>query len=134
MFETAEVTAAKHQIKGPAMGLLVTGVLGIVSQVFGLLYNLVTGAMLGGDLAESLGAMAIVGSLGIITSLIPIILSGVVVFGALQMRDAKNYPMAMAAAIIACIPCCGPCCLAIPVGIWALVVLNKPEVKAAFAA
>jgi hypothetical protein len=39
----------------------------------------------------------------------------------------------MAASIIAIIPCFGPCCcLGIPVGIWALVVINKPEVKSAF--
>lgn len=134
MFESAEVSAAKQQLNGPAIGLLVTGLLGIVSQIFGMIYNFLTGAMIGGDLAESLGAMAILGSLGILTSIVPILLGGVVVFGALQMRQARNYPMAMAAAVITCIPCCGPCCLAIPIGVWAIVVLSKPEVKAAFTA
>jgi hypothetical protein len=33
------------------------------------------------------------------------------------------------------IPCISPCCLlGLPIGIWALVVLLKPEVKAAFTA
>jgi hypothetical protein len=39
----------------------------------------------------------------------------------------------MAASIIAMIPCVSPCCLlGLPIGIWALVVLMKPEVKSAF--
>lgn len=37
------------------------------------------------------------------------------------------------AAILAMIPCVSPCCLlGLPLGIWALIVLLKPEVKAAF--
>jgi len=39
----------------------------------------------------------------------------------------------MAAAIVACVPFCSPCVvLGIPFGIWALVVMAKPEVRAAF--
>ena len=31
------------------------------------------------------------------------------------------------------VPCISPCCLVgLPIGIWALVVLNKPEVKGSF--
>ena len=37
------------------------------------------------------------------------------------------------ASILAMIPCLSPCCLiGLPIGIWALVILMKPEVKAAF--
>ncbi|NVJ04264.1 hypothetical protein HUW63_03280 [Myxococcus sp. AM001] len=62
-----------------------------------------------------------------------LVLNSIVFFGALKMKNLQSYGLAMAAAIISVIPCCGPCaCLGIPVGIWALVVLNKPEVKAAF--
>lgn len=53
-------------------------------------------------------------------------------YGGLQMRQMKNHGVAMAAAIAACIPCFSCCCLPLPVGIWALVVLTKPEVKQAF--
>jgi hypothetical protein len=39
----------------------------------------------------------------------------------------------LAAAIVALIPCFSPCCLiGLPIGIWALVVLSKPEVKSQF--
>jgi hypothetical protein len=53
---------------------------------------------------------------------------------ALRMRQLKSWPLAMAGAIAAMIPLTTSiCCVAgLPLGIWALVVLNKPEVKAAF--
>jgi hypothetical protein len=55
-------------------------------------------------------------------------------WAALQMRALKSWPLAMAGAIAAMIPLTTSiCCVAgLPLGIWALVVLNKPEVKAAF--
>ena len=39
----------------------------------------------------------------------------------------------MTASILAVVPCVSPCCLVgLPIGIWALVVLSKPEVKSQF--
>lgn len=62
-----------------------------------------------------------------------ILLHGLIVFGALKMKGLRSYGLAMTASILALLPCCGPCgCLGIPLGIWALVVLRKPEVRAAF--
>jgi predicted PurR-regulated permease PerM len=72
-------------------------------------------------------------SFGIVGNIITLALSGVTLFGGLKMKNLENYGLAMAASIIAIIPCFGPCCcIGIPVGIWSLVVLNKPEVKSAF--
>jgi hypothetical protein len=49
------------------------------------------------------------------------------------MLHLKNYGLCVAAAIIALVPCTSPCCcLGLPIGIWALVVLTKAEVKTAF--
>ena len=56
-----------------------------------------------------------------------------ILFGALKMKKLESYGLAMAASIIAMIPCFSPCCLlGLPIGIWAVVVLSKPEVKSAF--
>ena len=62
------------------------------------------------------------------------VLAGVfILYGGLQMKKMQNYSLAMGASIVAMIPCISPCCLVgLPIGIWALVVLNKPEVKSAF--
>lgn len=58
----------------------------------------------------------------------------VVLAGALQMRSLGSYALAMVGAIVAVIPCTSPCCclISMPVGIWCLVVMNRPEVKEAF--
>ena len=56
-----------------------------------------------------------------------------VLMGGIKMNKLESYSLAMAASIIAVIPCFSPCCLlGIPIGIWALVVLNDPNVKSAF--
>jgi len=49
------------------------------------------------------------------------------------MMKLNNYGLCIAASIAALVPCLTPCCcLGLPAGVWALVVLCKPEVKAAF--
>lgn len=58
-----------------------------------------------------------------------------IVIGAAFMLSLKARPMAMISAVLALIPCATSCCcfpISLPIGIWALVVLNKPEVVAAF--
>jgi O-antigen ligase len=53
--------------------------------------------------------------------------------GAYKMMRLESYSAAMTAAIISVIPLCSPCLIiGIPFGIWAIVVLNDPYVKAAF--
>jgi uncharacterized BrkB/YihY/UPF0761 family membrane protein len=71
---------------------------------------------------------------GIFTSVIGLGLAGFVVFAGLQMRSLKNWGVSLAGAILVMIPCSTSCCccLGIPVGIWALITLTKPEVKSAF--
>jgi hypothetical protein len=70
---------------------------------------------------------------GRIMNFVGLVLDGVMIYGALQMRSLKSFGLAMASAILIMLPCSGCCCLlGLPVGIWALVTLNKPEVKSAF--
>lgn len=71
---------------------------------------------------------------GIFWSLITLGLAGFVIFAGLQMRSLKNWGVSLAGAILVMIPCSTSCCccLGIPVGIWALITLTKPEVKSAF--
>lgn len=61
--------------------------------------------------------------------------SAVIFVGANSMRKLGSYPMAWVAAILAMIPCFTFYCFmpGIAFGIWSITVLNKPEVKAAFA-
>ena len=73
------------------------------------------------------------GSLGVASNVIALLVSVFILVGGLKMRKLENYGLAMATSILAMIPCISPCCLiGLPVGIWAVVVLSKPEVKSAF--
>lgn len=64
--------------------------------------------------------------LGIATNIVMLI-------GALKMMKVQSWGLSLAAAILVMLPCSSCCCLlGIPLGIWVIVLLNKPEVKAAF--
>ncbi|MHA7628663.1 hypothetical protein [Corallococcus sp. M7] len=69
----------------------------------------------------------------VVTTVPGLVFNALVAFGAWKMKNLQSYGWSMAAAILCCIPCCGPCsCLSLVPGIWSLIVLNRPDVKAAF--
>ena len=126
--------AAVAAVKGPAIGLIVVAILAMLLVVVSLIINL-TGAALfpmpSSGQSPELAKFA-QGAGGIIGAILGLALYGVIVFGAIKMMKLENYGLAMTASILALLPC-SLCCLAgLPVGIWALVVLNKPEVKSQF--
>ena len=135
----ASQSAALAALQGPAIGLLVTGILGAVMGVLGIFGNL-----LGMSFSKFMPPQAVpgfnpaafnalLGGTAVVSGLVHIALAGVIIYGALQMKKLVNYRMAMAASILALVPCVSPCCmLGLPIGIWALVVLVKPEVKSMF--
>jgi hypothetical protein len=57
---------------------------------------------------------------------------GLVIAGGISIIRRKIYPLAMTGSIVGMVPCNCCCVLGLPIGIWALVVLAKPEVKDAF--
>ena len=73
------------------------------------------------------------GPLGIVLALVALLVGVIIILGALKMKNLQSYGLAMAASILAMVPCLSACCpIGLPIGIWALIVLNNPEVKAAF--
>lgn len=67
--------------------------------------------------------------------IIMILANGFAIFGALQMKALKSYPLALGAAIVSAIPCLftSCCCIfSMPAGIWAIVVLMRADVKQQF--
>jgi hypothetical protein len=66
---------------------------------------------------------------------IPMFLASYPIFiGAWNMRRGMRYRLAYAAAVLACIPTLTPgFCFGLPLGIWALTVLHRHDVKQAFA-
>jgi hypothetical protein len=131
--------AALEQVNAPAILLMVTAGLGVVMSLVGLAQTVMGGNQLPPELlddpniAQYRSIIQAAQGIGGFANVLTLLLSGLTFFGALKMRKLENFGLSMAAAIIAIIPCFGPCCcLGIPVGIWSLVVLNKPEVKSAF--
>lgn len=126
--------AAKDQVNGPGIALLVTGGLNILFSIWGFISGAAGPQELPPDAPEQMRQfLEATQRFGPAFNIIPLVLGGLIIFGALKMRNLQSFGLAMAASIIAMIPCLSPCCcIGIPIGIWALVVLNKPEVKAAF--
>ena len=67
-------------------------------------------------------------------------LSGVfailIILGGVKLMNLSGPALPVTASILAMIPCTSSCCclVGLPAGIWALIVMSRPVVKAAFAA
>jgi hypothetical protein len=131
-------TRAQQLIAGPAIALMVTAGLGIAVGLVGLV-QILSGMGATPDLpgldpeVVRMIRMFTHGPIAIVSNGIGIAVSVFILLGAIRMQQLTSHGLAMAAAIIAMIPCFSPCCvLGLPFGIWALVVLSKPEVKSQF--
>lgn len=133
-----DVGAAAAKVKGPAIALLVTAVLGILYYLVNCVVAVAGVTLfkqeLPGSFPPELRAVleGMQGPLAVFSSLALVALNAFVLFGAIKMLKLKSHGFALAACIVAMLPCQCCCVLGLPFGIWGLVVLLKPEVKAAF--
>jgi hypothetical protein len=67
-----------------------------------------------------------------ISAFVSLIWAIVVLAGGLKMKSLSGRGSALTAAIVALLPCNALCLLGLPVGIWAIMTLNRDDVKAAF--
>jgi hypothetical protein len=127
----------RQAVKQPALFLMIAGGINAACCVVMLLLNILgagLGALASGADAGEQGLNLLSGGMGILAAVIGLGISGLIIYGAMQMKELKNHTLALVAAISAIIPCVSPCCLVgVPAGIYAVVILIKPEVKAAFA-
>ena len=131
--------AALKLVKGPAIGLKVTAIVGLVLVAVGLVINvlMLSGVHIGLQQIQDPQVQKLFntmgGGLGIVQDIIGGVVGVIVLIGAAKMQKLQNYQFALTASIVAMLPCISPCCVfGLPFGIWALVVLNKPEVKSQF--
>jgi hypothetical protein len=131
---TVAAPDAADKVSGPAMALMILAGLNLVLSVVGLLMNLLgSSMMMFHDGPQQAWGNMFSGAFGVVSSSLGILISGVIFYGGLKMKRLENHGLAVAASVLAIIPCTSPCCLlGIPAGIWALMVLSKPEVKSAF--
>ena len=121
-------TAAICLLIASAVSLLVL-VLGVVSNALWLNHDAIWSEV-DVEIAESqkaglftaIGLSVVLGTLNLVT-----------IVGSINMLQRMNYRFCVAASLIACLPCCASCyILGMPFGIWALVVLQKEEIKTLF--
>ncbi len=149
-YEDRDRGAGKSRVMAPAICLLVTGILGLLINLGQAIYVAVVPrppvpAVAAPqapppDPAEQFRqefekgmAQGASGPAPLIMGALFAIVSALVIIAAIQMLRMRTHGFALAGAILAMIDfgnCC--CLLGAPFGIWALVVLLKPEVKEAF--
>jgi hypothetical protein len=131
--------AALQLVKGPAIALIITASLGIAYYGFSGLFTLFTGGTMfhqemPPEIPPQLRAFfeGMQGPLAGVISLVIAALNGFVLFGTIKLLRLRNHSIAVIASVVAMLPCQCCCLFGLPFGIWALVVLNKPEVKSQF--
>ncbi len=134
------VTIAREMVKGPSIAMLVNGSLIAIVSLFGTLSHLLGKQQpmpaLPPEVPPWVPQMieAMQGPVGLAANVFSVLVGVFIIFGSLKMMKLQSRGLAMATAIVSMIPCLTGCCcvLGLPFGIWALVVLNKPEVKSSF--
>jgi len=137
---SAPAADGQNRVSGPATGLMVVGILCVLASILGLVSNLfglgmgAAGAQRGNMPPQfEQYAQMMSGGLGIALNVIGLAMAGFFIFASTKMRKLESYGMVMTATILSMLPCTSSCCcVGLPVGIWVLVVLMKPEVKSAF--
>jgi hypothetical protein len=127
---------AEDDVRTPALFVKIFGWIGIAIGVLGV-FVFVLLLLLGGnnnrrkpaapfndeELVLRVTQSAMTATLGVLT-----------VIGGVKMGRLESRGWAITSAILAMIPCINWCCLlGIPLGIWVLVVLNRPDVTDGFA-
>ncbi len=121
---------AKTIVKSPAIGLVCIGIISALINLWSLsLLTLVKDKRNSNDMGDEMLALYIMLSITIL------VMAGLIIYGAFQMMSLKSFGWSKTAAILSIctvISVLPGLFLGVPVGIWALIVLSKPEVKTAF--
>ena len=131
----APPTPATNKLIAPAIILIVANALGIVGGLLNVVQLVASGGdpISGPPLSTSspheTGRM-----IGMLMVFVGALVGGTFnIFAAFSMYKARSRGFALAACVLSMIPCTTGCCwLGLVGGIWGLMVLNQPDVRAAF--
>jgi phage FluMu protein Com len=132
--------AAIQQVSGPAIALIVTAMLGFVTNLLiGGLYGMLLVMLVAAGDIPSIGALddpaQLITDYGILVAVavFGLVMDAFILVGATRMKRLDNYTFALTASILAVISRISPCCfVGVPFGIWAIMVLKDSSIKAAF--
>jgi len=137
--------AALRAVKGPAIALAVTAVLGVAAEIAFMILMYVNHDFIFRIIEQNPDPhvrqllrnawTTSPGPIRFFEFAWHIAVEVGILLGAIRMLSLRSYQLAFAASVLAMLPCVtSSCCcvLGLPFGIWALVVLNRPEVKSHF--
>jgi predicted Ser/Thr protein kinase len=124
---------ARRRVNGPAIGLMVTAAVAFTHWcLFGAvmaLREIVTLAHAG-----RFDEVVIVGVLSLVAGSVLLALAGLIFVGGLRLRQCEGEGLILVAILLAILPWSVHCLIGVPVAVWCLWAMTRPEVHAAFAA
>ncbi|MBT4867775.1 MAG: serine/threonine protein kinase, partial [Planctomycetaceae bacterium] len=124
---TADNALVRGRLKVPAIGLLVAGIVNLLATLSIVLIPVVITLLSNGK------GMGIPGPTELLVVACSLAMGTMLIAGAVRMFDLQSHRIAVIAAVIAVLPCTLGFLISLPFGIWALIVLSKPDVQDAFA-
>jgi predicted Ser/Thr protein kinase len=116
-------------IVAPAVGLMVAALWKLLSAMTALTFLNVSNPWQE-QMLKMFGIGSISGMASVSLVLFKVIPGLLIMFGAFQMLRLRSYPWSVAAGILAILSCS---LISLPFGVWALVVLARPDVRETFA-
>ena len=118
--------AARSRVKKPATFMIVLSAFSIMTLL------IVLAASMTGNIPPEMEKTLIEYGINNETLIIVVLFNTIILAGAINMRRGRYYGLAMVASVL-CILCNSSLYgLGLVAGIWSIVVLNKPEVRAGF--
>jgi hypothetical protein len=130
------------QVQGPAAALIVSALIALVFWMFTAAYCL-SGLPPAYRYASPTPDHAVyiyepasihIYDVPLVLSVSALVLASVIIVGAVKLRRFNGYGFVVASSILAMLPWSLHCLIGVPAGIWTLWKLERPEIKAAFAA
>jgi hypothetical protein len=130
-----------RRLGAPGIALIVLGILIILGSIGDLVFSMRSGGQpmpqIGNPQIDQIlksleGGMR--GPMATFWGLVHTVVGVVIMMAGFRLRQARSYSLVMTAAILAMIPCTAGCCclIGLPIGIWVLMSIKEPSVKAVF--
>lgn len=121
---------ALRAVKAPAIALVIYAAVAETLTLVSLLWQMIAQESFENAMAQQPEWAR---KMSFALSIIVLVLIPIVLIGGLKMMKLQSHGLALAAAIVAMLPltCC--CVFGLPIGVWALIVLLRADVKAGFA-
>jgi|ERR1044071_6194963 hypothetical protein len=129
----AQSPAAQEQVNGPAIGLIIVAILHFLLALGSAVFRRAAVSLLASrQMGNEDFSRMFSGTMTVVSLIVGLLIAGIILLGGIKMKRLESYGLAMTGSIVALLPCSLCCVAGLPIGIWALVVLSKPEVKSAF--